>query len=138
MYDNGKEGMVSQPGASEDQAARFGMQPLALVYRGPAGCDGCSEAVARLLLISRWDFEVKYVGPRENLKLSAATLQSAVLYAQPGAAENLSQAYSKLKDHARDIRNFVSSGGRYLGICMGGYLAGATPGFHLLPHMALV
>jgi glutamine amidotransferase-like uncharacterized protein len=133
MCGNGKEEMVTQSGATEDQAAHIEMKPLALVYRGPVGCDGCSEVVAQLLLSSRWDFEVKYVGPKEILKLSAATLQSAVLYAQPGAAGSLSRAYRKLRDYARDIRNFVSSGGRYLGICMGGYLAGSTPGFHLLP-----
>ena len=28
---------------------------------------------------------------------------------------------------------FVADGGRYLGFCLGGYLAGATPGFGLLP-----
>jgi len=108
-------------------------RPLALVYRGPAGCPGCSEAVAELLHSSRWRFDVQYVGPNERLRLSAATLQDATLYAQPGGSGELSQAYRQLKKHAHDIRSYVSSGGRYLGICMGGYLAGRTPGFHLLP-----
>src|SRR3712207_9585365 len=31
------------------------------------------------------------------------------------------------------IREFVGSGGGYLGFCLGGYLAGETPGFGLLP-----
>jgi glutamine amidotransferase-like uncharacterized protein len=31
------------------------------------------------------------------------------------------------------LRDYVSSGGRYLGFCLGGYLAGETPGFGLLP-----
>jgi glutamine amidotransferase-like uncharacterized protein len=31
------------------------------------------------------------------------------------------------------IRDYVFGGGRFLGICLGGYLAGATPGFGLLP-----
>jgi glutamine amidotransferase-like uncharacterized protein len=108
-------------------------RPLALVYRGPAGCPGCSEAVARLLYSSQWRFDVQYVGPNEQLKLSAATLQTATLYAQPGGSGELSQAYQQLKKYAHIIRNYVASGGRYLGICMGGYLAGRTPGFQLLP-----
>jgi glutamine amidotransferase-like uncharacterized protein len=108
-------------------------RPLALVYRGPAGCPGCSEAVAELLHSSQWHFDVQYVGPNEQLKLSAATLQAVTLYAQPGGSGELSQAYWQLKQHAHEIRSFVASGGRYLGICMGGYLAGRTPGFQLLP-----
>jgi glutamine amidotransferase-like uncharacterized protein len=31
------------------------------------------------------------------------------------------------------IQSFVRSGGRYLGFCMGGYFAGKTPGFEILP-----
>ena len=108
-------------------------RPLALVYRGPAGCAGCSEAVAELLYSSPWRFDVQYVGPDEQCMLSAATLQAATLYAQPGGAGELSQAYQSLKKHAHIIRNYIASGGRYLGICMGGYLAGRTPGFQLLP-----
>jgi glutamine amidotransferase-like uncharacterized protein len=60
-------------------------------------------------------------------------LSAATLYAQPGGSGEFSQAYRKLKKYAHVIRNYVASGGRYLGICMGGYLAGRTPGFQLLP-----
>ncbi|CAF4262123.1 unnamed protein product, partial [Adineta steineri] len=31
------------------------------------------------------------------------------------------------------IRKYVKNGGRYLGICLGAYLAGSEPGFDLLP-----
>jgi glutamine amidotransferase-like uncharacterized protein len=109
------------------------VRPLALVYRGPAGCPGCSEAVADLLQNSRWRFDVRYVGPYERLMLSAEALQGAALYAQPGGSGDLTQAYRQVKKHAHIIRSYVESGGRYLGICMGGYLAGRTPGFQLLP-----
>jgi glutamine amidotransferase-like uncharacterized protein len=108
-------------------------RPLALVYRGPAGCPGCSEAVADLLHSSHWHFEVRYVGPNERLIFSAEILQGAALYAQPGGSGELSQAYRQVKRYAHIIRSYVASGGRYLGICMGGYLAGRTPGFQLLP-----
>jgi len=110
-------------------------RPLALVYRGPAACSDCAEAVAALLQSSQWHFEVRYVGPGEKLHLSAALLKAATLYAQPGSDEDtdLRAAYRLMRSDAPLIRDFVKSGGHYLGFCMGGYLAGATPGFQLLP-----
>lgn len=107
-------------------------RPLALVYRGPASSPGCPEAVAELLHASSWDFEVRFVGPKEERRISADTLAGAALYAQPGGG-TLGSAYRHLRKHRAEIRDFVSSGGRYLGFCLGGYLAGATPGFGLLP-----
>jgi glutamine amidotransferase-like uncharacterized protein len=113
--------------------------PLALVYRGPGGCKGCSEAVAALLRHSRWQFEVKYIGPKEKLKLNAQNLRPAVLYAQPGGKGSAQHAYRKVTRQLGSpaiMTNWVKSGGHYLGLCMGGYLAGNTkqwPGFGLLP-----
>jgi glutamine amidotransferase-like uncharacterized protein len=72
------------------------------------------------------------VGPRESRQLDAASLAEAAVYAQPGGAE-LDEAYRHLRPHRKDIRRFVHSGGRYLGFCLGGYLAGSSPGFGLLP-----
>ncbi len=76
---------------------------------------------------------MKYVGPNEQLQFSTATLQAAALYVQPGGSGELSQAYRHVKKHEHEIRTYVMSGGRYLGFCMGGYLAGKNPGFRLLP-----
>jgi glutamine amidotransferase-like uncharacterized protein len=105
---------------------------LALVYRGPASTPGCPEAVADALARSRWDFEVRFAGPKESLRLGPDILARAALYAQPGGG-SLRRAYRKVRRHAPDIRDFVRGGGRYLGFCLGGYLAGETPGFGLLP-----
>lgn len=104
----------------------------ALVYRGPAALPGCAEAVAELLSGSRWDFDVCFAGPAEDVDLTADALKSAVLYCQPGGA-SLGEAYRHLRPQRKAIRRFVRGGGRYLGFCLGGYLAGATPGFDLLP-----
>jgi glutamine amidotransferase-like uncharacterized protein len=109
------------------------VRPLALVYRGKAAQpQGCSTAVATLLRSSRWGFDVRYVGRKEDLPLTPDVLARAVLYAQPGGGE-LEPAYRRLRKHETTIRDFVAAGGRYLGFCLGGYLAGATPGFGLLP-----
>ncbi len=105
---------------------------VALVYRGPASQPGCPEAVAKLLRSSRYGFDVHFVGPNETVPLSTSVLAGATVYAQPGGA-SLKRAYRHLREHRDAIRQFVRSGGRYLGFCLGGYLAGATPGFALLP-----
>jgi glutamine amidotransferase-like uncharacterized protein len=105
---------------------------LALVYRGPASLPGCPEAVAALLRSSRWGFDVRYVGPDEDIPVSAQALTGAAMYVQPGGGA-LDNGYHHMRRHRATIRQFVRSGGRYLGFCLGGYLAGATPGFALLP-----
>ena len=104
----------------------------ALVYRGPASSPGCPEAVARLLESASDPYDVTFCGPDEDVPLTAATLASASLYAQPGGGE-LSSAWIHMEQHAESIREWVRTGGHYLGFCLGGYLAGATPGFGLIP-----
>jgi glutamine amidotransferase-like uncharacterized protein len=109
------------------------MQRRALVYRGPASCEGCAEAVAALLAGSRWGFDVRYVGPTEELPLCEATLENADLYAQPGGGDSVKRAYRQMKRFAPAITQFTQAGGHYLGICMGAYLAGSWRGFGFLP-----
>lgn len=41
-----------------------------------------------------------------------------------------------MREYASSISDFVSNGGRYLGFCLGAYLAGHTPGYGLLPKKA--
>jgi glutamine amidotransferase-like uncharacterized protein len=107
-------------------------RPLALVYRGPASCPGCSEAVAALLRTTPTGFRTEFCGPDGQRPISPSALAGAVVYAQPGGG-NVAAAWRELHGHAKDIRDFVHGGGHYLGFCLGAYLAGATPGFALLP-----
>ncbi|MFJ2585186.1 BPL-N domain-containing protein [Streptomyces sp. NPDC087538] len=111
---------------------RSGHRPPALVYRGPASRPGCPEAVAALLASAPWNLDVRFTGPHEALPLTARTLSHAALYAQPGGG-TLPSAYRRLRRQRGAVRDFVHDGGRYLGFCLGGYLAGSTPGFGLLP-----
>ncbi|MHA6616939.1 BPL-N domain-containing protein [Pseudonocardia sp. DLS-67] len=107
--------------------------PLALVYRGKAAKPAaCSDAVAELLADSAHGFDVRFVGPKEDLGLTSDVLAGAALYAQPGGGE-LGPAYRRMRRYRDAIRAYVAGGGRYLGVCLGGYLAGRTPGFALLP-----
>ncbi|MEV4441877.1 BPL-N domain-containing protein [Streptomyces sp. NPDC049577] len=109
-----------------------GRRPLALVYRGPASLPGCPEAVAELLAAGPWDLDVRYTGPREEVPLTAEALSRALVYAQPGGG-SLDPAYRRLRREAEVIRGYVHGGGRYLGFCLGGYLAGFDPGLGMLP-----
>ncbi|MGY0004241.1 BPL-N domain-containing protein [Micromonospora sp. I033] len=112
-------------------SAGSGDGPLALVYRGPAACSGCAEAVAALLRDSPAQFRTEYCGPDEQRQISSDVLAEAAVYAQPGGGE-VRPAWRKLRDHAEQIRDFVDDGGHYLGFCLGAYLAAAEPGFGLI------
>lgn len=104
----------------------------ALVYRGPASLPGCPEAVASVLAEQGRGLDVRFVGPREDLALTERVLEGAVLYAQPGGG-TLRQGWRRMRRHRRAVRRYVAGGGCYVGFCLGAYLAGATPGFGLLP-----
>lgn len=111
--------------------------PLALVYRGPAGCDGCSEAVAAVLETSKYQFRVEYVGPDEPRQLTAETLEHATLYAQPGGGDDVAHAAASIgAEGLAAVRDFVRNGGHYVGICMGAYLASAD-GFGIIDGLAV-
>lgn len=99
--------------------------PLAVVYRGPASQPGCPEAAARVLALHPIGFRVELSDgcPR--------SLSGVALYCQPGGGE-LVRAWRRLRRRADVIRGYVAGGGRYLGWCLGGYLAGGDPGFGLL------
>ncbi|MGP3972248.1 BPL-N domain-containing protein [Streptomyces sp. 6N223] len=108
-------------------------RPRALVYRGPGACDGCAEAVAALLRSAPSRPRVRYCGPGGDVPLTASSLAEAEVYAQPGGGDDLAAAWREMRDAAGPLRRWVRGGGRYLGFCMGAYLAGRTPGFGLLP-----
>ncbi|SMR60846.1 unnamed protein product [Zymoseptoria tritici ST99CH_1A5] len=107
-------------------------RPQAIVYRGPAASEGLPESVAYLLQSSPRNFEVRYAGPNEDLSISAETLRDVSLYAQPGGPD-VDEAWDELEPFATPIRDFVAGGGRYLGFCLGAYLAGHSPGLNLVP-----
>ncbi|MGW4529246.1 BPL-N domain-containing protein [Amycolatopsis sp. NPDC004378] len=105
---------------------------LALVCRGPATDADCADALAGLLRDSTLELDVRFTGPREQIPISTETLGKAKIYAQPGGGD-LREGYQHMQDYRDLIRAYVGGGGAYLGICLGGYLAGSDPGFDLLP-----
>ncbi|AXG82254.1 BPL-N domain-containing protein [Streptomyces paludis] len=91
----------------------------------------CADTVVDLLANGPWGLDVRTAGPKGERPLSAELLATAQLYAQPGGGD-LTPAYQQLKPYKKAIRDFVGQGGRYLGFCLGGYLAGREEGFGLL------
>ena len=111
-----------------------GKRPLALVYRGPASSSGIPEDTAAFLRTCSQRFRIAFCGPgRHDLPISAGTLAAASLFVQPGGGDDFVAAWKSVKRYAQPLREFVRDGGRYLGLCMGGYLAGSDPGYDLLP-----
>lgn len=102
----------------------YATEPIAAVYRGPAGCDDCTEAVANALMRSSYHFKVRIVGPKEAYPLNAESLKGVALFVQPGGGQDIPGAANSIgRQGAEDVRAFVAGGGVYLGICMGAYLA---------------
>jgi hypothetical protein len=106
-------------------------RPVAVVYSddstGPSDGDD-TGAMATMLAATRWNFEVTTAGPNGTMSVRDALARPEVrLYAQPGADGDDDAAFRRQRRDKSAIREFVARGGRYLGICMGGFLA--EPGF---------
>lgn len=94
------------------------------VYRGEAGCEGCSEMVVKSLKKTGLNLSVSYIGENEKLKINSDNLKKFDIYIQPGGGQDIPAAYDAIGDDgAEAIRNFVRSGKGFLGICMGAYLS---------------
>jgi glutamine amidotransferase-like uncharacterized protein len=76
---------------------------------------------------------VRYCGPGTAVPITAATLSRATLFVQPGGGDDLDAAWKAVEPFAAELVRWVRGGGRYLGLCMGGFLAGRDPGYGLLP-----
>lgn len=100
------------------------------VYRGRGAVPGCPEALADLVL--ERGLPVRWVGPGERLGLAAALRARPRLLVHPGGVE-LETEWRRVWRARRAVDTYVRAGGGYLGVCLGGYLAGRTPGYGLLP-----
>jgi hypothetical protein len=92
----------------------------------------CAHAMAQALERSPCHLRIDFIGPGAGAPLTEAGLRQADLYVQPGGQE-VEPAYRRLHAYRDVVRDYVTDGGRFLGVCLGGYLAGSTPGFGLLP-----
>ena len=97
------------------------------IYRGPASCEDCSEVVKRSIEKLGPRYKIDFVGADERVDISEDSLAGYDIYVQPGGGQDIPRALKDIgKERARAIRAFVHGGGRYLGLCMGAYLADAN------------
>jgi len=107
-------------------------QPLALVYRNdPLGDSGDAQDLAKMLQKSRFRFQIHYVGPKDT-RLTAELLEKAVLFAQPGGEVDTETAKRDFAHEIPLVQPWVARGGRFLGVCAGGFVAGRE-GYGVFP-----
>lgn len=98
-------------------------RPIAAVYRGPISCEGCPESLATLLRRSPPHFKVHYLGPNEAQDVSSESLAKLDLFAWPGGGDDEASDYLRVAHYTEAIQQYVRSGGIYLGVCLGAFLA---------------
>jgi len=91
--------------------------PLALVYDGAGACDDCAKAAG--IVARKAGYRVRYVLPSEILQ---APFAEARVWIQPGG-NALEMVVALGAPGYEVIRNFVASGGGYMGFCAGAFLA---------------
>jgi len=123
-------GPVTAPQAPTSYAS--GQAPLALIYDNPPFADDDdAKDLAAMLQQSRYKFRIQYVGSKSD-PLTAEQLQHAALFGFPGG--ELEQETAK-RDFGHEIplvQNYVTHGGRFLGVCAGGFVIGKD-GFDVFP-----
>lgn len=94
---------------------------VALLYDGPGICEGCADDAAIMLHAAGLTTERIYARD-----LTPARLTGADLVVIPGGTTNVEMRAGVTEAQMQAIRDYVFSGGRYFGICLGAYFAGAT------------
>jgi glutamine amidotransferase-like uncharacterized protein len=95
------------------------MSQTIAIFNGAGTCEGCGESVGKLF--QQQHHQVIYLN--ENT-LNSKVLKAVDVYVQPGGSDDIDETLNALKPEQVDaIRDFVKSGGHYLGICAGAYLA---------------
>lgn len=106
-------------GCEATEKQKSDQQPIALIYAGPGVCDdgNCAQNAADVAI--RAGLAVRFVQPTD---LTPAIFNGAVVWIQPGG--DSIEATNAIGLYGRNlIRNFIASGGGYLGFCAGGYFA---------------
>ena len=116
--------------------------PYALIYSGTDTCEGCPEAIANIA--RKANLPVKYVSDPKQIP---ALLNHAAIFAIGGTEDNIEQMRSAFsKRTITSIKKYLKQGGRYLGICGGGFIAATyymaeenlkVRGFDIIPALAV-
>ena len=100
-------------------------KPLFLVYTDDPMCSiDCADATCEVLNQSGL-YDARMIGPSSypHLKFNAENVFKAKCLVFPGGMGDADQFDENLVNHKRLVYDYVSSGGKYLGICQGAYFA---------------
>lgn len=93
-------------------------KPLALVYQGDGACpQDCSTSLGNI--VEKMGYKVTYVDPSA---IRPEIFSHAKIWIQPGGVSS-EVAKALTSDQKKMIKNFIKSGGSYLGICAGTFFA---------------
>ena len=101
------------------------MKPLFLIYTDHPMCSiDCADAMSEVLNQSGL-YEAKLIGPSSHpyLEFNEENILKASCLVFPGGLGDADQFDETLINHKQMVYNYVSSGGKYLGICQGSYFA---------------
>lgn len=90
------------------------------IYKGIGACTGCPEAPHDLAV--ELGMNVRYV---DSSSMNLKALAQAKVWIQPGG-EALDVLTTVNTTHMRSLREWVSRGGSYIGLCAGAFLADST------------
>ena len=93
-------------------------KPLALVYSGPGICAECDDDLIKAF--RKAGFEARKISPGH---FTDKNLAKAAVVAIPGGDEEGVVKNAFHAGEAERIKKYVESGGHYLGVCLGAYIA---------------
>lgn len=100
--------------------APFGSRPVAIVYGGPGVLPGPDDTLERAVYVAEMaGFEAVIVTEPVDLKL----LSRARVWIQPGGPNLSADQHMNANGMSRQVREFVSKGGGYVGFCGGAFSA---------------
>jgi glutamine amidotransferase-like uncharacterized protein len=114
------------------------VKPYALIYTGVNTCAGCPEAIADVARKAK--LPIKYVSDPNQIP---QLLDHAAIFIIGGTEDNIeAMRLAFNKNIVLSIKQYLSHGGRYLGICGGGFIAAKyymaeenvwVKGFNIIP-----
>lgn len=103
-------------------------ETIAIYVQYPIADLECAQALGE---VCKKKYKIKYLN---HTTLTKKALKNVDCIAFPGGLEDSDNFDYLLKDKKKIVEEYMANGGKYLGICMGGYLAGKSY-FNLLKNV---
>lgn len=104
--------------AQSPEPVSITVQGMALIYNGPPSCTGCAEAMGAIA--EKVGLKPMYVANPSEIP---GLLTQAAVFIIGGTDDDLKPFEAFTPDIIKAIQDYIATGGRYWGICGGGYIA---------------